>query len=135
MKEVKNFCRWMLSKGKNIEKDVEEYLEEQKAKTISIEMLRDKLCEIHNITLHELMVDKTGKRQKNSISRARGHLVKYALLKTDLYTASAVYKKLFNLYKDHSTAFHHRNMEYFGDEKRRYEEMCLFIESHNVMWP
>lgn len=135
MNEVKTFSNWMLSRGKNIEQDVEEFLEEQKSKTISIEVLREKLCEIHKVTVLELLTDKKGKKQKNSLSRARGQLVKYALLNTNLYAASVVYYRLFNFHKDHSTAFYHRNMEYFGEEKKQYQELCKFIETHNVIWP
>ena len=135
MKEINDFSKWMLSKGKSIEEDVKEYYKELENRNVTIDMLLNKLCEIHGVALHDLISTKGVRKQNNIITRARGHLVKYALLNTEHYTTTVVYAKLFGFDKDHSTAIHHRDAEHFGDELKKYKQLVEYIESHNVIWP
>jgi hypothetical protein len=76
-----------------------------------------------------------GRNGSNKVSRARGYVVKAILLnKPDLFSLKKIYSKVFGFNLDHSTAIHHRDITYFGEELEMYKKIENYIKTYDIQW-
>ena len=139
MKELEHYNKWLLE-HKNIDlTDIyEDYKTELKLNVKTLDDVLDYLCLLTDVAKFQLLTDYgKGKRGgNNKIPRVRGFLVK-AVLSTDIeeFNSQNVYKKLFNIVKDHSTALHFKSYtEFFGKELEIYTKLQDYIKSYTIIW-
>ena len=139
MKELEHYNKWLLE-HKNIDlTDIyEDYKTELKLNVKTLDDVLDYLCLLTDVTKFQLLTDYgKGKRGgNNKIPRVRGFLVK-AVLSTDIeeFNSQNVYKKLFNVVKDHSTALHFKSYtEFFGKELEIYTKLQDYIKAYTIIW-
>ena len=132
IEELKRFNDWHLkTKGVNLTDVIDEYLHDQKTKTIYLRDVLEYLGEISGFSYNKLINPKAGRY--NDLVRARGYLVKYAQINLG-FPCKSVYYKLFGFHRDHATALHHKNTTLYGAELAMYNKLVNFIETHNVIW-
>ena len=139
MIEVQEWNKWLLdNKQIDLTAEYEEYLIEVKKHVKTLDDVLDYLCLLADVTKFQLLTDYgKGKRGgSNKIPRVRGYLVKAVLgLNTDIFNSQNVYKKLFNIIKDHSTALHFKSYtEFFGKELEIYTKLQEYIKNHTIQW-
>ncbi len=139
MIEIEEWNKWLLdNKQIDLTAEYEEYLVDLKLNVKTLDDVLDYLCLLTDTTKFQLLTDYgKGKRGgSNKIPRVRGYLVK-AVLTIDLeeFNSMNVYKKLFNLIKDHSTALHFKSYtEFFGKELEIYIKLQQYIKNHTIQW-
>lgn len=139
MNEIEEWNKWLLD-NKNIDLSLEynEYLAELKSVVKTLDDVLDYLCELNNITKKQLLFQYGSKSRggSNKIPRIRGSLVKAVLLNYPKdFKSKNVYKKLFNVYKDHSTGLHFKNhTEFYGKELEIYKKIENYIKTYNIKW-
>jgi hypothetical protein len=139
MKELEHYNQWLLE-NKNIDlTDIyEDYKTELKQTVKTLDDVLEYLCVLSDITKFQLLTDygKSKRGGSNKIPRVRGYLVK-AVLSTDIeeFNSQNVYKKLFNIVKDHSTALHFKSYtEFFGKELEIYNKILNYIKTYDIQW-
>jgi hypothetical protein len=139
MKELEHYNQWLLE-NKNIDltDNYEEYKFELKKTIKTLDDVLEYVCELTNITKFQLLAD-YGKRMRggsNKIPRIRSYLVKAVLCNDiEVFTSKNVYKKLFNIIKDHSTALHFKNgVDYHAGELQIYNKIQDYITKHTIIW-
>jgi len=139
MKELEHYNQWLLE-NKNIDlTDIyEDYKFELKQTIKNLDDVLDYVCELTNITKFQLLAD-YGKRMRggsNKIPRIRSYLVKAVLCNDiEVFNSKNVYKKLFNIIKDHSTALHFKNgVDYHARELEIYNKIQDYIKKHTIQW-
>lgn len=139
MIEIEEWNKWLLdNKQINLTAEYEEYLVNLKLNVKTLDDVLDYLCLLTDTTKFQLLTDfGKGKRGgSNKIPRVRGYLVK-AVLTIDIeeFNSQNVYKKLFNIIKDHSTALHFKSYtEFFGKELEIYTKLQQYIKNHTIQW-
>lgn len=139
MIEIEEWNKWLLdNKQINLTAEYEEYLVNLKLNVKTLDDVLDYLCLLTDTTKFQLLTDfGKGKRGgSNKIPRVRGYLVK-AVLTVDIeeFNSQNVYKKLFNIIKDHSTALHFKSYtEFFGKELEIYTKLQQYIKNHTIQW-
>ena len=139
MIEIQEWNKWLLdNKQINLTAEYDEYLIELKANVKTLDDVLDYLCLLTDTTKFQLRTDfgKNKRGGSNKIPRTRGYLVK-AVLTVDIeeFNSKNVYKKLFNIIKDHSTALHFKSYtEFFGKELEIYTRLQEYIKNHTIQW-
>lgn len=139
MIEIEEWNKWLLTnKQIDLSAEYEEYLIELKKTIKTLDDLFDYLCELTGITKFQLLTDYgKGKRGgSNKIPRVRGYLVKAVLSHYPKdFKSKNIYRKLFNVYKDHSTALHFKNhTEFYGKELEIYKKIENYIKTYSIKW-
>ena len=139
MRELEHYNKWLLEhKSIDLTDIYEDYKIELKQTVKTLDDVLEYLCVLSDITKFQLLTDYgKGKRGgSNKIPRVRGYLVKAVLsLNTDIFNSQNVYKKLFNIIKDHSTALHFKSYtEFFGKELEIYTKLQEYIKNHTIQW-
>jgi hypothetical protein len=139
MKELEHYNQWLLEhKSIDLTDIYEDYKIELKQTVKTLDDVLEYLCVLSDITKFQLLTDYgKGKRGgSNKIPRVRGYLVKAVLsLNTDIFNSQNVYKKLFNIVKDHSTALHFKSYtEFFGKELEIYNKILNYIKTYDIQW-
>jgi hypothetical protein len=139
MKELEHYNQWLLE-NKNIDltDSYEDYKLDLKQTIKNLDDVLDYVCELTNITKFQLLAD-YGKRMRggsNKIPRIRSYLVKAVLCNDiEVFNSKNVYKKLFNIIKDHSTALHFKNgVDYHARELEIYNKIQDYIKKHTIQW-
>jgi hypothetical protein len=139
MRELEHYNKWLLEhKSIDLTDIYEDYKIELKQTVKTLDDVLEYLCVLSDITKFQLLTDYgKGKRGgSNKIPRVRGYLVK-AVLSTDIeeFNSQNVYKKLFNIIKDHSTALHFKSYtEFFGKELEIYNKILNYIKTYDIQW-
>jgi hypothetical protein len=139
MRELEHYNKWLLEhKSIDLTDIYEDYKIELKQTVKTLDDVLEYLCVLSDITKFQLLTDYgKGKRGgSNKIPRVRGYLVKAVLsLNTDIFNSQNVYKKLFNIVKDHSTALHFKSYtEFFGKELEIYNKILNYIKTYDIQW-
>jgi hypothetical protein len=139
MRELEHYNKWLLEhKSIDLTDIYEDYKIELKQTVKTLDDVLEYLCVLSDITKFQLLTDYgKGKRGgSNKIPRVRGYLVKAVLsLNTDIFNSQNVYKKLFNIIKDHSTALHFKSYtEFFGKELEIYNKILNYIKTYDIQW-
>ena len=139
MRELEHYNQWLLE-NKNIDltDSYEDYKLDLKQTIKNLDDVLDYVCELTNITKFQLLAD-YGKRMRggsNKIPRIRSYLVKAVLCNDiEVFNSKNVYKKLFNIIKDHSTALHFKNgVDYHARELEIYNKIQDYIKKHTIIW-
>jgi hypothetical protein len=139
MRELEHYNQWLLEhKNIDLTDSYQDYKTELKLNVKTLDDVLDYLCLLTDVTKFQLLTDYgKGKRGgNNKIPRVRGYLVK-AVLSTDIeeFNSQNVYKKLFNIVKDHSTALHFKSYtEFFGKELEIYTKLQDYIKAYTIIW-
>jgi hypothetical protein len=139
MKELEHYNQWVLEhKNIDLTDSYEDYKFELKQTIKTLDDVLDYVCELTNITKFQLLAD-YGKRMRggsNKIPRIRSYLVKAVLCNDiEVFNSKNVYKKLFNIIKDHSTALHFKNgVDYHARELEIYNKIQDYIKKHTIQW-
>lgn len=139
MNEIEEWNKWLLdNKNINVQIYLPEYkltVEKQKR---TIKDLLEFVSVLTFIPYFELVRPKKNKWDRggsNNIPRARGYVVK-AILDNKIkgFTLNNIYGKIFGFNLDHSTASHHRNMVYMGNELILYKKIENYIKTYDIQW-
>lgn len=138
MKDVEEWNKWLLD-NKNIDVQMfyNEYLLEIRKKIITQQDVLNYLSSITNISLEVLTYKSPNRKSRqgsNKISRARGYLVKWVLLNTNIFTLKNVYYYLFGITRDHSTAIHSRDVILFREELAIYNKLDSYLKQYTIIW-
>ena len=139
MKELEHYNQWLLEhKSIDLTDSYEDYKLDLKQTIKNLDDVLEYVCDLTNITKFQLLAD-YGKRSRggsNKIPRIRGYLVKAILtIGIEEFNCKNIYKKLFNIIKDHSTALHFKNgVDYHAKELQIYNKIQEYIKNHTIKW-
>lgn len=139
MIEVQEWNKWLFdNKQIDLTAEYDEYLVEIKKNTKTLDDVLDYVCDLTNTTKFQLLADygKKSRGGSNKIPRIRGYLVKAILtIGIEEFNCKNIYKKLFNIIKDHSTALHFKNgVDYHAKELQIYNKIQEYIKNHTIQW-
>jgi hypothetical protein len=132
IEQLEVFNEWCQKEKKiNLHVWIREYAQTNIPNIVYLDDVLTFLSNLTGTTVSKLKNDKAGR--DSTIVRARGYLVKYAQIQLG-FKSKSVYRQLFGFYRDHATALHYKNSEFFGEEKKIYDKLVTFIEDNKVIW-